>query len=144
MAKLDYAPYVIDRNGYLDISVSTSSRGAVSRVLASELGENAPKSSVSKIVGSAMTSLDGEYGDAGNIAFRVEEEIFCRDWDFSNRCWKPSRRLYSFMRDFGEIQVADMAQEISSKRGKNPADCLELARTYIEFYNRNRLERKNK
>jgi len=37
-----------------------------------------------------------------------------------------------------------MAQEISSKRGKNPADCLELARTYIEFYNRNRLERKNK
>ncbi|MBT6690294.1 hypothetical protein HN903_03200 [archaeon] len=110
----------------LELAITTSDRGAVSRVLARKVAGGLSRESKSKAIGHAMNQLDKQYGGAGNYAYQIETEIKGDD----GKKISPSQGLYR------TIQEVLLAEEIAEKKGKTDArEFLKMAGAYVGFYN---------
>ncbi len=118
MGKKEKKTFVIDIPGRsLEVSVSSSHRGALTSVIAREIYKNRSREDTNRGVGLRMNELDRRFGKAEMIVYEVNP-VF----DGGDRYW-------------GE--VADIITELSEKRGGEETDYVDKAREYISFVNRN-------
>ena len=125
MGKKEKKTFVIDMPGRsLEVGVSSSHRGALTRVIARGIYKNRSREDTSREVGLRMNELDRRFGKAEMVVYEVNPAF-----EGGDRYW---------------VEVADIISELSEKRGGEETDYVDKAREYISFVNRNLSAYRNK
>ena len=125
MGKKEKKTFVIDIPGRnLEVSVSSSHRGALTRVIARKVYKTSSREETNREVGLTMNLLDKGPGGAERLVYEVNPVFGDGD---SYWC-----------------EIADIIGELSEKRGGKETDHVNKAKEYLSFVNRNLSTYRNK